>query len=257
MRCPKCGYFSFDDNQKCPKCSKDISEEQNRLSHPAYRPSPPFLLATLTGELIETGFDAEMDQLEGPGPIEADHDITLNDPDDLEKDVSPSDEDDIEIHLDSEDPVETASPDEEGIVPEKEETEINTGLHFEEEGEGLSLELGGSSEDEPEPSFSFSETKTGEEDVALDLGDIAAEEKNTDQIALDSLEELAKEDTIELDDLALEDDPFHNPQAAPENVFDDDEIVTLDIDAKEDAAHQMEDFDLELDLDEEIEDRQS
>ncbi len=55
MKCPKCGYISFDYNQVCPKCSKDISAEQARLNLPSFRPDTPFLLEALVGEGAESG----------------------------------------------------------------------------------------------------------------------------------------------------------------------------------------------------------
>ena len=54
MKCPKCGYISFDYNLSCPKCNKDISTEQEKLHIPAFRPDPPFLLGALTGEANES-----------------------------------------------------------------------------------------------------------------------------------------------------------------------------------------------------------
>ena len=54
MKCPKCDYISFDYNQVCPKCEKDISGEQAKLNLPRYRPNPPYLLARLTGEIYES-----------------------------------------------------------------------------------------------------------------------------------------------------------------------------------------------------------
>ena len=41
MRCPKCGYISFDYNQVCPKCNKDISAEREKMNLPSYKPNPP------------------------------------------------------------------------------------------------------------------------------------------------------------------------------------------------------------------------
>jgi hypothetical protein len=43
MKCPKCGYVSFDSNLECPKCRSDISMEQSKLNLPSFRPSPPLL----------------------------------------------------------------------------------------------------------------------------------------------------------------------------------------------------------------------
>jgi len=54
MKCPKCGYISFDYNLSCPKCNKDISSEQEKLHIPAFRPDPPSLLGALTGEANES-----------------------------------------------------------------------------------------------------------------------------------------------------------------------------------------------------------
>lgn len=49
MKCPKCSYISFDHNQVCPKCSKDISGEQAKLNLPTYKDNPPSLLGMLIG----------------------------------------------------------------------------------------------------------------------------------------------------------------------------------------------------------------
>jgi hypothetical protein len=49
MKCPKCGYISFDYNQACPKCNKDVSLMQEKLNIPAFKPDPPSLLGALLG----------------------------------------------------------------------------------------------------------------------------------------------------------------------------------------------------------------
>jgi hypothetical protein len=49
VRCPKCGYVSFDYNLQCPKCRSDISLEQSKMNLPSFKPSPPFLLGALVG----------------------------------------------------------------------------------------------------------------------------------------------------------------------------------------------------------------
>ena len=50
MKCTKCSYTSFDFNQTCPKCGKDLSAEGARLRLPSYKPTPPYLLTSFTGE---------------------------------------------------------------------------------------------------------------------------------------------------------------------------------------------------------------
>lgn len=62
MKCPKCGYISFDNNQVCPKCNRDISYEQEKLNFPAFRPNPPALLGAMTGDVIESHVDMQIDQ---------------------------------------------------------------------------------------------------------------------------------------------------------------------------------------------------
>ena len=49
MRCPRCGYVSFDYNLECPKCRSDTSVEQSKLHLPSFEPFPPFLLGALVG----------------------------------------------------------------------------------------------------------------------------------------------------------------------------------------------------------------
>lgn len=49
MRCPKCGYISFDYNKFCPKCNKDIADEQTKLNLHNYKPNAPSLLGMLVG----------------------------------------------------------------------------------------------------------------------------------------------------------------------------------------------------------------
>ncbi len=55
MKCPKCGYVSFDYNLSCPKCGKDISSEQEKLNLPAFKPNPLSLLGALTGQAGGSG----------------------------------------------------------------------------------------------------------------------------------------------------------------------------------------------------------
>ena len=70
MKCPKCSYISFDYNQICPKCNKDITEIQALLNLPSFRPAPPSLLGILTGEANESHINLQVDTsglVEGAG----------------------------------------------------------------------------------------------------------------------------------------------------------------------------------------------
>ena len=86
MKCPKCNYVSFDYNQVCPKCNKDISTEQQRMNLPDYRPSPLSLLGALTGEpgqsedsVFDEGQNLDMDfEISGNGEAEKPEESTLS-----------------------------------------------------------------------------------------------------------------------------------------------------------------------------------
>jgi hypothetical protein len=99
MKCPKCGYFSFEYILSCPKCSKDISSEQEKLHIPAFRPDPPFLLGALTGEANESqigpGASGSQTALEKEADISLDEEANPNDSGEITVDDS------AELNLDS------------------------------------------------------------------------------------------------------------------------------------------------------------
>jgi hypothetical protein len=94
MKCPKCGYTSFDYNLSCPKCNKDISSEQEKLHIPAFRPDPPFLLGSLTGEANESQIGAA--HTAPQTPVEKEADISLD------EEASPLDSGEVAVHDSSE-----------------------------------------------------------------------------------------------------------------------------------------------------------
>ena len=65
MKCPKCGYISFDDNQICPKCNRDISTERARMNLPSYRSNPPSLLDSLFEKAKESSINPEIESQAG------------------------------------------------------------------------------------------------------------------------------------------------------------------------------------------------
>ncbi len=83
MKCPKCSYISFDYNQRCPKCSKDLVTEQKKRNLAAFKHNPPFLLATLTGDV--DGIDSASEA-------------------GIASDAGSFGEEDLEMHLDTEVP---------------------------------------------------------------------------------------------------------------------------------------------------------
>ncbi|MBE9574429.1 MAG: hypothetical protein IMF20_04785 [Proteobacteria bacterium] len=88
MKCPKCSYISFDYNQRCPKCNKDLVSEQKKRNLAAFKHNPPFLLATLTGDVDGIDSASEAGIVSDAGSFE---------------------EEDLEIRLDTEIPLTTGA----------------------------------------------------------------------------------------------------------------------------------------------------
>jgi hypothetical protein len=87
MKCPKCSYISFDYNQICPKCSKDIGEEQRKLNLPGYKPEPPFLLGGLTGAASESQMGLEMETFKDTSELEKEIATGMDDTGVMEKEA--------------------------------------------------------------------------------------------------------------------------------------------------------------------------
>ena len=51
MKCPKCGYVSFDHLNNCMKCSRDLSDCRQDLNLSDFKAEVPFLLGSLVGEM--------------------------------------------------------------------------------------------------------------------------------------------------------------------------------------------------------------
>jgi len=89
MKCPKCRYISFDYNQVCPMCRKDLTGVRNVLDLPDYKPDAPFLLGILTGDVNDSEFEPEVGAL---------------------TDITGIEGEDLEIHLETEIPEEPIEP---------------------------------------------------------------------------------------------------------------------------------------------------
>ncbi len=57
MKCPKCGYISFDYNEVCPKCNKNIAALRDKMSLSSYKVTPPSMLKALNGEASDSDTD--------------------------------------------------------------------------------------------------------------------------------------------------------------------------------------------------------
>jgi len=197
MKCPKCGYISFDYNLSCPKCNKDISSEQEKLHIPAFRPDPPFLLAALTGEGNEPhmGASAAASQISS----EKETDIRLDDSGALNSGEIAL-EDSSELNLDSD---ELSLDDTSSLSLDTGEVQatVAKGLQKLETGKGKS----GKGEFKLEPAADLADFdlgEEGEEELSFDAEEIRGKGPST-QEAADSEFDLA---------LDLEEDEISSPE---------------------------------------------
>ena len=167
MKCPKCGYMSFDFNEICPKCQRNIISEREKMNHLPFKPDPPFLLASLlahTGdsqvgmELSEAAIVAAAQETMPPPEEPTDLDMELEpapsmDTDteevpslDIELEAISSDESDIELYPASSEaaplPIEEIEFEKEEPAAVDELVEVSTGEYTSSlDEETLSLEL--------------------------------------------------------------------------------------------------------------------
>lgn len=237
MRCLKCGYISFDYNKLCPKCNRDISDEQMKLNLPDYKPSPPSLLGKLIGSEDESKSGLTVDRASAP------HDsaeVTLTDASMLgadSKSIDFDDDHDLEISL-SDDSEEFELPEidlnsesaDTGEIVFNGEEDLSTGLNGDEiispvpdKDNELDLELDGMllDEDEKESTIELNVSdlkinETGELEISsfsdenLTPGDLRVkEETEKEQNDIDSGTDLElknnKTGSLELSDLTLND----------------------------------------------------
>ena len=225
MKCPKCGYISFDYNQVCPKCNKNIADEQSKFNIPSFRPNPPSLLGILTGEGDESnvglqtsssesmGASHEMDVRLDDSAVIGTSGIDFDEGHDME-DISLGHEDSGDFELSGEEEISLVDTDEISI----------------EDTEGLIM--------------SSDEEEGGE--ISLDLGDVSLEENGAEEISVP--EEIIGEEgeqEISLDELSMVDYDI------PEEIADEEtgvgpDSIDLEID-KEAGGEERSEIELNFD----------
>ncbi len=161
MKCSKCGYISFDYNQVCPKCNKEISADQGKLNLPAFRPAPPSLLGALTGEHNESQVNLSIDSGSAMGGQD-EADVDFENSVVMEGgEMSLDEEEDLDISLETEDTGEFEEPAEEVI------TESVSDFDIEGDDEEISLDM---DELEVDETGAFKVSTAEAPDEALDKG---------------------------------------------------------------------------------------
>ena len=274
MKCPKCSYISFDHHQVCPKCNKDISNEQRRLNLPGFKPEPPELLGALTGEAMDSNAGIRVDgemfgspeaefSTEDSQVIEA-MEETFKDTQSLEMQIEATPE--AGIHFPEERGDEEVSGDLEGLMLDQEDAPGAGGAAPEEE-DIVSLDLDDLAGDETELDFEELAAAAPEgTETEIDPAPAVVEEEEDvlaiepDDLSLDATNE-EEEISLDLDDLAIED---AGEEAAPaqdteepaagagpqETLLDTGELVTSEINMeklnREDDLEDLEDLELDL-----------
>jgi len=231
MKCPKCNYVSFDYNQVCPKCNKDISAEQLRMNLPAYRPSPLSLLGSLTGEAGQ-GEDSVFDEGQN---LDMDFEITGNGEAEKPEESSLS-SDFLESNLLEEEEIENLEP-----LSDFEEDEY----------EKISPEAIEISLEDSERTLAHSDTGEMEKIISLDSDELSLDEPESEQEAPgESAPAKERELGIDLEDLSLDEIAPPATDPAKEDSLNEAEMVTLVIEKKDSKISQgLEDTELDLELD--------
>ena len=258
MKCPKCGYMSFDFNQICPKCSKDISVERDKMSLPPFRPAPPSLLGALTGEAgdsnvgLESGGSAAFASSGGEAPFSPEDSQTIEameeafeDSQSLEMQIEATPEEEIPFSAEKSD--EELSADlEDLIIDSSDAPSIDPEL--ETEDDAVSLDFEDLPDDGTETVFDENMSVRGEsgDSLSLDLDPLEFDTDN-ESTSLD-LEEPSDEEPLsafEEDITVTGEDEF---ATAIDEMISDDAPEPLDSDGEIESV-DLEDLELDLELD--------
>lgn len=248
MRCPKCGYISFDHLETCGKCSKDLSVESTTLGGGLYSiEAPRFLVFSTEGEdTFADAFDQSEDRV-----IEIDDEIVDSDLDILvvsDDDAFDDGANDREIDASN---LSMSQGDDELVFDDESDDQDVELKDLDEEG-GFSLD--GPSEDR--------NVRLSLPDELSDLSDLAAPAIDADvDVVLEedtiSVEETAQESDVDLDDLDLQLDSFDDLMSDNAGSLGDFELSLDDIDFSSAVPKEVEaaiaddgslDMDSELDF---------
>lgn len=250
MRCLKCGYISFDFNQICPKCNKDISDHQDKMNIPPFRPNPPSLLGALIGETDES--DLGIDISSAPEMIpEPESHAAFDESLELQEAVEIDKEQDTNIELETE--AEGVSSEKPTEIPTEEDV-LDFDLQTEEEE--ISLEPEAIAPEEPAPIESTVESEIEDSEISLDLEDLSFESEETGPAEV-STEEQEEDLSLGFDDINLDEpqediglDQVKEEELAPEIdsqvLTEEEKSVTDEIELKLDDLKINETGELEV-----------
>ena len=224
MRCPKCGFISFDNVEKCLKCRKNIAEASKEFQGSVLNVATPvFLKLTADEEEFNVGVDGVEETIE--------EDFDVLDPDlDILVDEEDSSED-IQLSLESDTDDGDDAPDLDELSGEFSEIEAFAEDDSDASGDDdISLDLGmleETAEKAPESDIPAMDVP----DEIADLSDLSPPDKTEIQV------EEPEEPEVDLDFAGLDDAFDSDTPAEPEAKKET--VLSLDMD---------EDLNFELDL---------
>jgi hypothetical protein len=254
MRCPKCGYISFDNMESCLKCNKNISEATKAFQGTTHKVEvPTFLRFVEFDEDDDLGFGDPEDMEDGDIEF-ADPDLEILVEDDDEEgiafDLSDDEEDDSEPDISFEDDEDDVASDL-GVQPDSDldQTEDTIDEVMADEKETTAFaETSDPAMDFPDELADISDLSPPEEaEIAEAVEQRVAETTAQEQVDTDS-EPLAAEPEDDLDFSNMDFDFNLNEidqsaQAAEETIS-----AAAEEAAKKTSAVMDEDLDFELDL---------
>lgn len=233
MRCPKCGYISFDHLEICLKCNKDVSKVSDQVEGTTYQVEAPSFLRfsssheTQVEEEAEIQFDAGQDDF---NVIDPDLDILMgSSEEESTEETQLSFEDDFEDDLGGFE--ELAADEGFEIAPEEDSNEEESGI-----------DLG-----QFEDAFEQQDSSLGEDEVQLDLPDELADISDLSAPAAFSDDsEFSFDEPEETSDLAPEVDKEEMDDFSL-NLELDDLDSDFSLSSPEEKGSQFQDDDMDID----------
>lgn len=257
MKCPKCNYTSFDYNDACPKCGRDLIPSREQLGLLVSAPQAKgYLEALISGEGNEFIFEeAEMEQVD-LGAYEEDGGEAAE----TEGDMAASDLEEVRLTPEAEEEALAAIPEieaegidfsfeDEDIGLSLEDEEVESALPTEEGDMGLAVEVGDegleiSMEEGPAEAPGFEEAgetlilESGEapgldledETVIIEPGAEAEIDFSVPEVETGEGEEALVVEDLEIPDLELEPEITLELETGDEGVLGIEETVILETD---------------------------
>ena len=184
MRCPKCGFISFDHLVSCSKCGRDISEVASELQGTSIKVDPPMFLSGALAAFAESEESFEEHAMEDDVAGGIDFNMEMED-EAVEMDAA---DEDVDFSFEEEEEAFDVAPEEDAdfeIVEEEEGADISLAEAEAEEAAGIAeedvdIELEAEAEDTFEELDFMSSVDEEEGGLEFDLEDFI-EDRDDDE----------------------------------------------------------------------------